>query len=217
MAIATADTAFHAAPAAAAAGAAWNAVSAVAIAIGVAMPVRRQTFPGALILPRFDVATATVDAAVLPYFAAVGAGGPLAAAAVHAQLLSTAHAQAVVTLPESGKILYSYGIDPVTGAHPYPSQPGPPGPAFRGHPHPHAVAIYEGHGWTSRLNTSTTSNNSNQPEPFPGPGALAGGGHLAMGWEVAPPYVGPLQGDVATPGVVTRGGCLLCGASRFSC
>lgn len=202
---------------AAAADAAWNAASAVATATGVAMPARRQIFPGALVLPRFDVATATVEAAVRPFFAAVGAGGPLAAAAIHAQLLSTAHAQAVVTLPESGKILYSYGIDPTTGAHPYPSQPGPPGHALRGHPHPHAAAIYEGHGWTSRLNTSATSNNSNQPEPFPGPGALAGGDHLAMGWEVALPYVGPLQGDAATPGVVTRGACLLCGASQFSC
>jgi hypothetical protein len=177
--------------------AAIRAAVAAGAANGVVVPMS-ETFPGVGTHGRFRIATATVQAALEGDL-----GGVAAAAAT-----SGAHATIASALPWSGKVAYSYGVDGVTLAHPYPTAPG----AY-GHAHPHAVIEYAGRGWVERRNTSTNAWQAAQPDPFPAAGGAVGGGHAALGWENVAglaPYEGKIRGNAFD---VT---CLLCGAVRFT-
>ncbi|AKQ68847.1 Flagellar hook-length control protein FliK [Myxococcus hansupus] len=161
-----------------------------------AMVSRGQT------LAQFPLAVVEISAAL----AALGAAAPIDAvaavveAARAAQNGQAAGAAAAAGLPHdpANRIGYSYGVGSQTGgaaavppfAHRYPSQ-------GVGHPAHLAIDKYRRRGWDVRRNTSIHADQSSQPDNSPR-------GHLALGWEVAFMYEGPLRPVSAAAGTLSR-------------
>ncbi|GEM_PF-5585771 len=107
-------------------------------------------------------------------------------------------------LHSSNRIAFPYGVKVQRTA-------GPLNPPYRhpyrggggvGHPHWVAVEKYQDRGWFGRLNTTRFAPDSTQPVASPA-------GALAVGWEIAGGYQGPLRG-AGEPHSVGRG-CQGCG------
>ncbi|MBZ4418438.1 flagellar hook-length control protein FliK [Myxococcus sp. RHSTA-1-4] len=123
------------------------------------------------------------------------AGAPVASGLAHAA---------------ADRIGYSYGVSSQTGGalavppfpHRYPSQ-------GVGHPAHLAIDKYRRRGWAARRNTSMYADQSTQPDDSPR-------GHLALGWEVAPAYEGPLRPAAAVAGTISRAcdGCAEVASAR---
>ncbi|WP_426749215.1 flagellar hook-length control protein FliK [Myxococcus sp. Y35] len=130
----------------------------------------------------FDEVAAVVEAARAAQ-SGQAAGAPAAAGHPHAA---------------ANRIGYSYGVGLQTGgaaaappfAHRYPSQ-------GVGHPAHLAIDKYRRRGWDFRRNTSIHADQSAQPDNSPR-------GPLALGWELAPFYEGPLRPIAANAGTLSR-------------
>ncbi|WP_434346093.1 flagellar hook-length control protein FliK [Myxococcus virescens] len=165
-------------------------------------------------LPKFPLALVEIAAAL----AAIGPGASLSeVAAVVEAARAAQNGQAAGAPPAAGhahaaadRIGYSYGVAIQTGgaaaappfAHRYLSQ-------GVGHPAHLAIDKYQRRGWAVRRNTSMHADQSAQPDNSPR-------GHHALGWELAPPYEGPLRPASAATGTLSRTchGCKEVAAAR---
>jgi hypothetical protein len=148
---------------------------------------------------------------VYPAGAVEGAVEADAAGKAAAAAIAGANALNAVSMPRSGRVVYSYGVRDQAGNYVH----------YYTHPHPKAVATYAARGWIERRNTSVNAWHSKMPDPWlplGGP-AFYAGDNSALGWEYDPAagYEGPLRGDGGAGQLIDRNACTLCGPFHCVC